>query len=42
LRHRLKTLSDGAEDRSSRRRVDIDVGPRVGALLGLMLLLAFA
>jgi hypothetical protein len=39
LRHRLKTLSDGAEDRSSRRRIDIDAGPGVGALLDLTLLL---
>jgi hypothetical protein len=40
LRHRLKTLSDGANDRSSRQRIDVDVGPRVGALLTLALLLA--
>jgi hypothetical protein len=37
LRHRLKTLSDGVEDRSSRRRTNA-----VGALLGLTLLLAIA
>jgi hypothetical protein len=42
LRHWLKTLSDGVKDRSSRRRIDVDAGPRVGALLGLMLLLALA
>jgi hypothetical protein len=42
LRHRLKTLSDGVEDRSGRQRIDVDTGPRVGALLGLMLLLALA
>jgi hypothetical protein len=42
LRHWLKTLSDGAEDRSGRRRIDVDAGPRVGALLGLTLLLALA
>jgi hypothetical protein len=40
--HRLKTLSDGAENRSSRRRIDIDAGPGVGDLLGLTLLLALA
>jgi hypothetical protein len=38
LRHWLKTPSDGAEDRSSRRRTDVDAGHRVGALLGLTLL----
>jgi hypothetical protein len=42
LRHRLKTLSDGAEDRSNRRRIDVDAGPGVGALLTLEFLLALA
>jgi hypothetical protein len=42
LRHRLKTLSDRAKDRSSRQRIDVDVGPRVGALLTLVLLLALS
>jgi hypothetical protein len=42
LRHRLRTLSDGAEDRSSRWRIDIDAGPGVGALLTLMFVLALA
>jgi hypothetical protein len=42
LRHRLKTLSGRAKDSSSRRRIDVDVGPGVGALLGLTLLLALA
>jgi hypothetical protein len=42
LRHWLKTLSNGAEDRSGRRRIDTDAGPGVGALLALMLLLALA
>jgi hypothetical protein len=42
LRHRLKTLWDGVEDRSSRQRIDIDAGPRVGDLLGLTLLHALA
>jgi hypothetical protein len=42
LRHQLKTLSDGVEDRPSRRRIDIDVGPRVGALLTLAFVLALA
>jgi hypothetical protein len=40
--HRLKTLSDGAEDRSNRRRIDVDAGPGVGALLTLAFLLALA
>jgi hypothetical protein len=40
LRHRLKTLSDEATNRSSRQRIDVDAGPRVGALLTLVLLLA--
>jgi hypothetical protein len=40
LRHWLKTLSDRAIDRSNRRRIDVDTGPRVGALLTLALLLA--
>jgi hypothetical protein len=42
LRHQMKTLSDGTEDRSSRQRIDVDVGPRVVALLGLTLLLVLA
>jgi hypothetical protein len=42
LGHRLKTMSDGVEDRSNRRRIDVDVGPRVGALLTLAFLLALA
>jgi hypothetical protein len=42
LRHRLKTLSDGAKDRPNRRRIDIDAGPGVGALLTLVFVLAFA
>jgi hypothetical protein len=42
LRHRLKTLSDGAEDRASRQRIDIDAGPGVGALLTLAFVLALA
>jgi hypothetical protein len=40
--HWLKTLSDGAEDRSNRQRNDIDARPRVGALLTLAFLLALA
>jgi hypothetical protein len=42
LRHRLKTLSDGAEDRASRQRIDVDAGPGVGGRLTLALLLALA
>jgi hypothetical protein len=42
LRHQLKTLSDEVEDRPSRQRIDIDVGPRVGALLTLAFVLALA
>jgi hypothetical protein len=38
LSHVLRTLQDKAEDRSSRRRTD--VGPRVGVLLNITLLLA--
>jgi hypothetical protein len=38
LRHPLRTLWDGAEDRSSRQRTD--VGHGVGALFSLTLLLA--
>jgi hypothetical protein len=41
-RHRLRALWNGAEDRSSRRRIYIDAGPGVGVRLGLMLLLALA
>jgi hypothetical protein len=40
--HQLKTLSDGAEDRSNRRRIDIDARPGVGALPTLAFLLALA
>jgi hypothetical protein len=42
FRHLLKTLSDRLEDRPNRRRIHIDAGPGVGALLGLTLLLMFA
>jgi hypothetical protein len=42
LRHQLKTLSDGANDRSNRQRIDIDAGPRVGALLTLAFMLVLA
>jgi hypothetical protein len=40
LRHQLKTLSDGANDRSSKRRIDVDAGPGVGARLTLAFVLA--
>jgi hypothetical protein len=40
LRHRLKTLTNGAEDRASRQRIDVDAGPRMGALLTLAFVLA--
>jgi hypothetical protein len=42
LRHRLKTLSDGANDRSSRQRVNVDAGPAVGARLTLAFVFALA
>jgi hypothetical protein len=42
LRHWLKTLSDRANDRSSRQRIDVDAGPGVGARLTLALLLVLA
>jgi hypothetical protein len=42
LRHRLKTLSDEVNDRSSRQRFNVDVGPGDGARLTLALLLALA
>jgi hypothetical protein len=42
LRLWLKTLSDRVEDRTSRRRIDIDAGPRVGALLTLVFILTLA
>jgi hypothetical protein len=41
-RHRLRALWNGVEDRSSRRRTDVDARPGVGVLLGLTLLLALA
>jgi hypothetical protein len=41
-RHHLRVLWNGAEDRSSRRRTDIDARPGVGVPLGLMFLLALA
>jgi hypothetical protein len=40
--HRLRALWSKAEDRSSRRRIDIDAGSGVGVRLGLTLLLALA
>jgi hypothetical protein len=42
LRHRLKTLNDGANDRSSRRRIDVDAESGVGARLTLAFVLALA
>jgi hypothetical protein len=42
LRHLLRTLWDGAKDRPSRRRVDVDAGSRVGVLLNMTLLLVLA
>jgi hypothetical protein len=41
-RHRLRSLWNGVEDRSSTRRTDIDARPGVGVLLGLMLLLVLS
>jgi hypothetical protein len=41
-RHPLRALWNRVEDRSSRQRIDIDAGPRVGVRLGLMLLLVLA
>jgi hypothetical protein len=41
-RHRLRALSNRAEDMSSWRRTNIDAGLGVGVLLGLTLLLALA
>jgi hypothetical protein len=41
-RHYWRALWNGVEDRSSRRRTDIDARPRVGVLLGLTLLLVLA
>jgi hypothetical protein len=41
-RHQLRALWNGAEDRSSRQRIDIDAGPGVGALLTLAFVLALA
>jgi hypothetical protein len=41
-RHHFGALWNGVEDRSSRRRTDIDARPGVGILLGLTLLLALA
>jgi hypothetical protein len=42
VRHLLRTLWDGAKDRSSRCRIDVDAGPGVGALLNLTQLLVLA
>jgi hypothetical protein len=42
LRHWLKTMSDGANDRSSRQRIDVDAGHGVGARLTLAFVLALA
>jgi hypothetical protein len=42
VRHLLRTLWDGAEDRFSWQRTNVDARPGVGALLGLTLLLALA
>jgi hypothetical protein len=42
LRHRLKTFRDRANDRSSWQRIDVDVGPRVGARLTLAFMLVLA
>jgi hypothetical protein len=42
LRHQLKTLSEGANDRSSRQKIDVDVEPGVGARLTLVFMLALA
>jgi hypothetical protein len=42
LRHRLKTLSDWANDRSGRRRIDGNARPGVRARLTLALLFALA
>jgi hypothetical protein len=42
LRHLLITLSDRMKDSSSRRRIDVDAGPGIGAMLTLTLLLALA
>jgi hypothetical protein len=41
-RHRLRALWNGVENRSSKRRTDVDARPGIGVLLGLTLLLALA